>query len=129
MKLRWVIVYVPELEATMSFYERAFGLKRRFVSADGGYGEMESGETRIGFATERMADEAIDGGVVPLDPDDRPQATELGFATDDVRAAFRTAKGAGATVVSEPAVKPWGQTVAFVRDINGVLIEIGTDLP
>ena len=48
MKLRWTIVYVPDVEATMAFYEKAFGLERRFVSEEGGYGEMETGETRIG---------------------------------------------------------------------------------
>lgn len=129
MKFRWVIVYVPDLEATMSFYERAFGLERRFIAEDGGYGEMATGETRIGFAVQAMSEGAIAGGVVPLDPSSKPQATEFGFATDDVDAAFRRAVGAGATPVSEPEQKPWGQTVAYVRDLNGVLVEFGTDIP
>ncbi len=25
----------------------------------------------------------------------------------------------------EPSTKPWGQTVAYVRDLNGTLVEIG----
>ncbi len=129
MKFRWAIVYVPDLEATMSFYEHAFGLKRRFVSEEGGYGEMETGETRIGFAAQGMSEGAIDGGVVPLDAGDRPQATEFGFATDDVAGAFKRAVDAGAAPVSEPEVEPWGQTVAYVRDLNGMLVEFGTDIP
>ncbi len=129
MKFRWVIVYVSDLDATMSFYERAFGLERRFVSDDGGYGEMATGDTRIGFATQAMSEAAIEGGVVPLDAGSKPQATEFGFATDDVEAAYRRAVKAGATPVSEPEVKPWGQTVAYVRDLNGVLVEFGTDIP
>lgn len=129
MKLRWTIVYVPDVEATISFYEAAFGLKRRFVAEDGSYGELETGETRIGFAAMHMSEAAIDGGVVPLEANDKPQATELGFATDDVAAAFRKAVEAGATPVSEPEEKPWGQTVAYVRDLNGVLVEFGTDMP
>lgn len=129
MKFRWVIVYVSDLEATMSFYEAAFGLERRFVSPDGEYGEMATGETRIGFATQAMSEGAIDGGVVPLDASGKPQATEFGFATEDVDAAFKRAVGAGAVPVSEPEVKPWGQTVAYVRDLNGILVEFGTDIP
>lgn len=129
MKFRWVIVYVPDLEATMSFYERAFGLERRFVSEDGGYGELATGDTRIGFATQTMSEGAIEGGVVGLDPQSKPQATEFGFATDDVESAFKRAVDAGAIPVSEPEQKPWGQTVAYVRDLNGMLVEFGTDIP
>jgi lactoylglutathione lyase len=28
--------------------------------------------------------------------------------------------------VMKPTVKPWGQTVAYVRDLNGTLVELGT---
>ncbi len=129
MKFRWAIVYVSDVEATMSFYEKALGLERRFVAEDGGYGEMATGETRIGFATQAMSEGAINGGVVQLDPGSKPQATEFGFATDDVAAAFRRAVDAGAVPVSEPEKKPWGQVVAYVRDLNGMLIEFGTDIP
>ncbi len=129
MKFRWVIVYVPDLEATMSFYEKAFGFERRMVSPDGGYGELATGDTRIGFATQSMSEGAISGGVVPLEPQGKPQATEFGFATDDVAGAFKRAVEAGATPVSEPEEKPWGQTVAYVRDLNGMLVEFGTDIP
>ena len=31
MKLRWAIIYVGDVPATVDFYERAFGAKRRFV--------------------------------------------------------------------------------------------------
>ncbi len=129
MKLRWTIVYVPDVEATIRFYESALGLSRRFVAEDTSYGELETGDTRIGFAAQHMSDAAIDGGVTPLDASERPQAFELGFAVDDVQAAFDRAVGAGAAPVSEPEKKPWGQTVAYVRDINGLLVEFGTDIP
>ena len=35
---------------------------------------------------------------------------------------------AGATAVSEPAAKPWGQTVAYLRDKDGHLVELCTPL-
>ena len=34
-KLGWVIVYVPDVEAAIAFYEQAFGLERGFVAEDG----------------------------------------------------------------------------------------------
>lgn len=36
---------------------------------------------------------------------------------------------AGAVGVGEPAEKPWGRTVAYVRDNHGFLVEIGSPLP
>ena len=41
-------------------------------------------------------------------------------------AAYARAVEAGAAPLAEPAVKPWGQTVAYVRDPDGVLVELGT---
>jgi lactoylglutathione lyase len=41
-----------------------------------------------------------------------------------VSAAFANAVATGAVVVAKPKVKPWGQTVAYVRDLDGILIEI-----
>ena len=36
---------------------------------------------------------------------------------------------AGAASVTPPETKPWGQTVAYVRDNNGFLVELCTPLP
>jgi uncharacterized glyoxalase superfamily protein PhnB len=49
---------------------------------------------------------------------------ELGFSCSDVEAAYAKAIQAGAIAVSAPTQKPWGQIVSYVRDHNGVLIEI-----
>jgi lactoylglutathione lyase len=35
---------------------------------------------------------------------------------------------AGAIIAEEPKQKPWGQTVAYLRDIDGFLIEICTPI-
>jgi hypothetical protein len=29
-------------------------------------------------------------------------------------------------VAAEPVTKPWGQTLAYVRDLNGVLVELAS---
>jgi uncharacterized glyoxalase superfamily protein PhnB len=49
--------------------------------------------------------------------------------TPDVPVLFKRAVNAGATTVSEPATKPWGQTVAYLRDNSGHLVELCTPLP
>ena len=55
-----------------------------------------------------------------------PFGTELAIVTDDVDATVTSALDAGAHPLVPSEVKPWGQTVAWVRDPNGVLIEICT---
>jgi len=43
---------------------------------------------------------------------------------DDVPAAHARALKAGARELAAPKQKPWGQTVSYVRDPNGVLVEL-----
>ena len=56
----------------------------------------------------------------------KPFGIEIGFTTDNVEETVRTAMNAGATLVENPKIKPWGQTVAYLRDPDGFLIEICT---
>ena len=52
VRLGCAIIYVPDVTAAVEFYERAFGLARRFVHDSGEYAEMETGATALGFANE-----------------------------------------------------------------------------
>jgi lactoylglutathione lyase len=45
---------------------------------------------------------------------------------EDVAATAKSAVAAGARLYVDPIDKPWGQTVAYVIDPNGALIEIAT---
>lgn len=49
---------------------------------------------------------------------------EIGLVTDDVAAAHAKAISEGAVSIKEPILKPWGQTVAYVRCPDGTLVEI-----
>lgn len=126
MRFGYTILYVEDVPRAIDFYERAFGLVRRFVTDDATYGEMDTGDTTLSFARHTLAGESIPGGYRRNDPAEQPAGVEIGFVTDDVPAAWDTALAAGATVVSPPETKPWGQTVAYVRDPEGMLVEICT---
>jgi uncharacterized glyoxalase superfamily protein PhnB len=121
-RLGYVIVYVPNVEATLSFYERAFGVTRRFLHESGTYGELETGATALAFADETFTPTA--SVIEPNRAAHKAAAAEVGFVVDDVKAAFARAVAAGATSVVEPTVKPWGQTVSYVRDADGFLVEL-----
>jgi lactoylglutathione lyase len=126
MRFGYTILYVDDVAQAIDFYERAFGLTRRFVADDASYGEMETGDTTLSFASHTLVGEFIPGGYRRNDPAEPPVGVEIGFVTDDVAAAWDTALTAGAIVVSPPTTKPWGQTVAYVRDPEGMLVEICT---
>jgi uncharacterized glyoxalase superfamily protein PhnB len=124
VRLGYTIVYVPDVTASIEFYERAFGLTRRFIADEGEYGELDTGGTTLSFSAYSVADTHLPDGVVHHDPTAAPAPFELAMVSDDVTAAFDQAVAAGATPVSEPAEQPWGQTVSWVRDPSGVLLEI-----
>jgi lactoylglutathione lyase len=123
-RLAYVIVYVPRVEAALAFYEKAFGLERRFLHESGTYGELETGATALAFADETFPPSK---GVLALNRTTGPAAgVEVALVVEDVAKAFARAVAAGALPVVEPVSKPWGQTVAYVRDLDGFLVELCT---
>lgn len=125
MKLAYTIIYVADVPATVAFYEKAFGLERRFIHESNLYAEMATGETALAFAGNEAA-EMSGLAIVPNDPGGPAAGWEICLVTDDVGAAFELAVSAGCTPISKPDEKPWGQTVSYVRDLNGCLVEIAS---
>lgn len=123
LNFAYTIVYVDNVDETLSFYENAFGFKRKFLHESGDYGELDSGATTLAFAQRTMI---ADEGLIAHDAKTSKSSFELDFTTDDVAAAVEHAIKAGAKLVKEIEVKPWGQTVAYVSDNSGFLIEICT---
>jgi len=122
MTLSYVILYVPDVAATVAHYERAYGLSRRMMHDSGQYAEMETGATALAFAGEEFV--STQGTFEPSRPHAKAAAAEVAFVAEDVEAAYARAVDAGATAEAAPETKPWGQTVSYVRDINGFLVEI-----
>ncbi|WP_426756469.1 VOC family protein [Myxococcus sp. Y35] len=127
MKLGYIIFYVRDVSATVAFYEKAFGLARRFVHETGTYAEMETGTTALAFVEEGAAKEH-GFSIRHLRPNDEASAVEVALVTPDVAGAYARAVDAGAQATQAPKQKPWGQTVAYVRDLNGVLVELCTPM-
>ena len=123
MRLGYIIVYVPDVSAAVEFYEEAFGLSRRFIHESGQYAEMETGATVLAFASEGLVS-ATCHSFRPNRADDEPAGAEVALVSEDVQASYERALTAGATSCVEPHQKPWGQTIAYVRDANGFLVEL-----
>ena len=120
MKLNYVIIYVEDVVKATEFYQKAFGLKTRLIHESNMYAEMESGETVLAFAQNEMLKMNINieahKGV--------KNCFEIAFSTSDVKQAFETAVQNGAKELKKPEEKSWGQTVAYVQDIFGTIVEI-----
>jgi lactoylglutathione lyase len=126
MKFGYTICYVADVDASLDFFERAFGLPRRFLHESGGYGELDTGATTLAFASHATARENLGRDYAAADRSALPLGMEVGLSTEDVPAACDRAVQAGATLLTPPAVKPWGQTVAYVRCPDGTLVELCT---
>lgn len=128
MQFAYTILYVQDVAQSVSFYEQAFGLTRRFVHESGTYAEMETGATTLAFAQADFMRGNLPAGFQPNDPGRPPAGLEIAFTTPDVPAAYVRAVTAGAAEVARPALKPWGQQVGYVRDRDGVLVEIASPM-
>jgi uncharacterized glyoxalase superfamily protein PhnB len=117
------ILYVEDVLGTVSFYERAFGLERRFVAETKLYAEMKGAST-LGFADRGFVESNVPTALLKSDRGTEPVAAEVVIVADDVDHAYRRAIEGGATEVAPPADKPWKQRVAYVRDPNGFLVEV-----
>jgi uncharacterized glyoxalase superfamily protein PhnB len=124
MKLGFIVVFVPDVEAAIAFYERAFDGKRKIVTR--AFGTLETGATTLAFGSEENERHEL-GDAVAFRPNRRdvdPAGAQISFIAADVHAAYRKAVAAGALPVIAPAEMPWGQIVSRVRDLNGVLVSI-----
>jgi lactoylglutathione lyase len=128
IKFGYTILYVENVETAVAFYENAFGFSRKFVTPENDYGELITGETTLSFASKKLAAQNLKEGFIESHLEAKPFAIEIGFITDDVTETVQKATTFGAVLVKEPTQKPWGQIVAYVRDLDGFLIEICTEV-
>ncbi|SHM11534.1 VOC family protein [Flavobacterium chilense] len=128
VKFGYTILYVEDVEKSVVFYENTFGFSRKFVTPENDYGELSTGETTISFASKKLAAQNLKEGFIESDLTEKPFAIEIGFITDQVDELVQKALSFGAVLVKEPTQKPWGQIVAYVRDLDGFLIEICTEV-
>lgn len=128
VKFGYTILYVEDVEKSIVFYENAFGFSRKFIAPGNDYGELSTGETTLSFASKSLAKQNLKEGFIESNIEDKPFAIEIGFITDSVEELVEKSISFGAILVTEPNQKPWGQIVAYVRDLDGFLIEICTEV-
>jgi lactoylglutathione lyase len=122
MRFAATICSVPDVSAAVKFYVEAFGLEPGFADPGGTYATLQGDGAILAFAAYENAPDTAGAA-------DTPAGFEVWLEADDVPSAYWRALDAGAEAVHGPETKPWGQTVAYVKDPNGTLIEIGSPVP
>jgi lactoylglutathione lyase len=128
MKLGYTIIYVPDVAASLQFFSDAFGCTIRFSHEGGDYGELDTGETTLAFASTKLAETNFKTGIIAAHNSEKPLGMEIAFVTDNVAEAHAKAITAGAQELTAPKKKPWGQIVSYLRSPDGTLIELCTPI-
>jgi len=123
MKFKYTILYVQNVEQSLIFFSKAFGMKRKMLHESGDYGELDTGDTTLSFSSIELMKSL---GKSPANAITDKPTFEIAFETDDVAGALATAIAAGAKPIQDAEKMPWGQITAYVSDDNGFLIEICT---
>jgi lactoylglutathione lyase len=124
LRFGYTIAYVPDVSASLDFFERAFGLQRKFLHESGLYGELNTGTTTLAFAAHALGEMHFPSGFVKASQSITPLGMELALVADDVLQAHAHALACGAFELAAPEEKPWGQTVSYVRCPDGLLVEL-----
>ncbi len=128
VKLGYTILYVSDVAKSVNFYESAFGFQRKFITPENDYAELNTGETTISFASMELANSNLKNGFVMSNQANKPFGVELALVTENVQEIIDKAIELGAVIEEKPIAKPWGQTVGYIRDLDGFLLEICTPI-
>lgn len=129
LRFRLNIWFVPDVAATVAFYETAFGCTLRFMPPGAPFAELDTGGTLLCFLSETTIQKAGLFANLPYTPN-RPGPTmpgaQIAFVSDDIEADWARAVAAGATVVKALAPRASGGHMGYLRDPNGLLVELMT---
>jgi lactoylglutathione lyase len=124
LRFGYTIAYVPEVSTSLDFFEKAFGMQRKFLHESGLYGELDTGSTTLAFAAHAMGEMHFSAGFIKASESNLPLGLELALVADDVLQSHAHALACGAQEIAAPEQKPWGQTVSYVRCPDGLLVEL-----
>ncbi|OWM89307.1 uncharacterized protein LOC116199097 [Punica granatum] len=123
----YTVVYVKDVAKSISFYSKAFGYSVRRLDESRRWGELETGQTTIAFTPiHQYETDGRTGTVKPPESSCERQQVEVCFDYRDVDVAYKRAVESGAVPVSQPEMKEWGQKVGYVRDLDGIVIRMGS---
>jgi catechol 2,3-dioxygenase-like lactoylglutathione lyase family enzyme len=128
-RLGYTILYVDDVRRAATFYADAFDFAVLEIDASPGWAMVDAGGPILGFSSHELMARFYPSGYRRNDPTGTPGGFELDIVVDDtaqLEQSLARAVSLGATLVESPRVADDGATVAFLRDPNGVIVEIQT---
>ena len=77
MRFGYTIVYVPNVDESLRFFTAAFGLARKFLHESATYGELDTGETTLAFASHELGAMNFPAGHVSASASVHPLGVEI----------------------------------------------------
>jgi len=131
MKLNGVRLLVKDFDAAFRFYTEKLGFKVIWGEPGGAYASFDVGAGNDGlaiFPSDYMA-EAIGNVDLPLPVNAREKVAMI-FNVDNVDETFTELKLRGVEFINEPTdMTGWGLRAVHLRDTEGNLIELYSELP
>ncbi|MGH3490051.1 MAG: VOC family protein [Actinopolymorphaceae bacterium] len=129
MRMSHVRLLVDEFDACFRWYRDVLGLRPYWGEEGSGYADFSAGDGASDLALfSRSAQAEVSGSLGDGDGDrDR---VALVFRVADVDRTAREVRGRGGTVVAGPEDQPgWGIRTLHVRDPDGNVVELNSELP
>lgn len=127
MKLTYTILYVNNVSKSVAFYEKAFGIKNRFIHESGDYAEMDTGQVTLAFCAHNLAKDIVRQNYLKASQN-QLIGSQISFEPDNLQEAYATALENGAKSIVPPETKPWGWESAVLMDLDGHIVEIAREI-
>ena len=123
MRLTFVALSVSSLGRSLAFYRDLLGVPLTDESHDASLNDRWYGGPHAAYSWTDGA--FIHFALYPASLPHRPASTaaQVGFHVDDFELVHHRVQSAGAAVVQEPRVEPWGRTARYL-DPDGNIVSI-----
>jgi len=120
--LDYVILFVEDIDASMSFYRELLGGDPSTRSET--YAEFRLSNLRLGLYDRARLPELIGREGSAGGPD-----SEILFLVDDADAEAERLRASGVQILSGPIDRPWGHRTVHLVDPDGHVIELAQEIP
>jgi predicted enzyme related to lactoylglutathione lyase len=122
-RLVTVVIEVADFDRAVALYRDGFGLDLHLSDHAGGDHGADDRWISGRHAAITWDDGAFLHFAIYESRGDRTSGAQVSFRVDDLDAAHEGAIGAGAEVLHEPRVEPWGRSARY-RDHDGNVVEL-----
>ena len=114
-------LYVQDFAKSYKFYKEILGMSVKTADHKNDFAELQIGN----YVFALLNNKTIDGMVgMRYVSENKKQSFVLAVEVDSVGETIKRLKAQNVEVIVDPKTTPWGQKVAYFRDINGYIWEV-----